>query len=226
MNDKKSGIFITGTGTDIGKTWFSGLLVRHLRLQGINAGYYKAALSGAEVVADKLIPGDARFVCDTAGLSLSPSRLISYVYQTPVSPAFAAELEGNPVELSVVARDYNDLFQHFDYLVVEGCGGIACPIRRGDNPLWLIDIIRQLELDIVIVADAGLGTLNDTILTLDYARSRRLSVRGVVLNRFDKDHFLHQDNLKSLESIAGVPVLACLAPNEIELRNFDTNAIL
>ena len=226
MNLRKRGIFIAGTGTDIGKTWFSGILVRHLRALGINAGYYKAALSGAEVREGRVIPGDARFVCETAGLSLDSNQLVSYVYRTPVSPAFAAEIEGNPVDLSVVERDFNNLFQYFDYLVTEGSGGIVCPIRRGDQPLWLIDVIRRLNLDILVVADAGLGTINDVVLTLEYARSHHLTVRGAVLNRFDQNDFLHRDNLNSLESILEVPVLACLAPDDLELRHFDPSVIL
>ncbi len=220
------GIFITGTGTDIGKTWFSGLLVRHLRQQGINAGYYKAALSSAEEIDGKLVPGDAAFVCRMGTPPLPPERLVSYVYRTAVSPALAAEREGNPVELSVVEKDYHHLLTTFDFLVVEGSGGIACPIRRGETTIMLTDIIRLLDLPLLLVADAGLGTINDVLLTLEYARQRNLKTRGIILNRFDENDFLHRDNKTSLERMTGLPVLATLREGEESLPHFDLSQIL
>ncbi|MDO5566419.1 MAG: dethiobiotin synthase [Planctomycetia bacterium] len=222
----KHGIFITGTGTDVGKTWFSGLLVKYLREHQINAGYYKAALSGAEEIDGRLVAGDAKFVCDTAGLTVDPNQLVSYVYRTAVSPALAAEMEGNPPELSVIEHDFNQMFNMFDFLVVEGSGGIVCPIRRGDHPIVLVDIITRLALDIIIVANAGLGTLNSTVLTLQYARSHGIGVRGIVLNHFDSNDFLHQDNKQSLLQATGLPILACLPDDEQTLSDFDLSTIL
>ena len=221
----KHGIFITGTGTDIGKTWFSGLLVKYLREKGINAGYYKAALSGAEECNGKLIPGDAKFVCETAALPIEPEQLVSCIYRTAVSPALAAELEGNQPQLEVIEQDYHNLFRNFDFLVVEGSGGIVCPIRRDDSPIMLTDIIQRLDLDLLLVADAGLGTINSTILTLEYAQRRNLTVRGIVLNRFDSRNFLHQDNRQSLEMMTGLPVAASIKEGELSLTDFDLHLL-
>ena len=90
-------VFITATGTDVGKTYVTALMVKKLRGQGLNAGYYKAALSGAELVNDRLVPGDAKYVRDTAGLACDPADLVSYIYATPVAPPFAALREGTPM---------------------------------------------------------------------------------------------------------------------------------
>ena len=96
------GIFITATGTDIGKTYVTGLIVN----AGLNAGYYKAALSGAEIRNDEMIPGDAEFVAKTAGIPAKPADLVSYIYKEAVSPHLAALREGNPVEMDKIKADY------------------------------------------------------------------------------------------------------------------------
>ncbi|MDD3587625.1 MAG: dethiobiotin synthase [Thermoguttaceae bacterium] len=206
-----NGIFIVGTGTDVGKTYIAGLLTRFLRQKGINAGYYKAALSGAIKENGRLIPGDAAFVCNMAQLDLDPQRLVSYVYETAVSPAFAAELEGNPPDLEKIVLDCTQVGRHYDFLVVEGSGGIYCPVRRGEVNIELTDIIHRLGFDTILVADAGLGTLNNIVLTLEYAKNRNIAVRGIILNRYDGDNFLHRDNKQTLEQDDFPPVLALVS---------------
>ena len=177
------GIFITGTGTDVGKTYAAGLLLKKLRESGRNAGYYKAAASGNERLEDGTIAaGDAREICRLSGLPDRPESLISYLYETAVSPHLAAKLEGGPVSLEKVAADFTALSRRFDVLVAEGSGGIVCPIRWDDRERILLeDVIHALALPIVIVADAGLGTINHTVLTVAYARSKGLDPRGMIL---------------------------------------------
>lgn len=123
------GIFITATGTDVGKTYVTGLLVKKLREAGLNAGYYKAALSGAEITPEGLLPGDADFVRRMAGLDVKPQELVSYIYEEAVSPHLAALREGNPVELAKISEDYAKSLEKYEYVTMEGSGGIICPIR-------------------------------------------------------------------------------------------------
>lgn len=210
---KINGIFVIGTGTDVGKTYAAGYLVRELRQRGVSAGYYKAALSGALEENGRLIPGDAAFVCELAGLDAAPQELVSYIYKTAVSPALAAEREGNLPDLAVIERDAFALAKKYDYLIVEGSGGIYCPLRRGDTTIELTDVIRRLRLDTVLVADAGLGTLNSIVLTLSYAASHDIVVRGLILNRFERENFLHQDNRESLQALGAPPIVAVIAPD-------------
>ena len=101
------GYFVTATGTDVGKTFITGLLVKKWRDSGIDAGYYKAALSGAELRDGKWVAGDADYVKRIAKLPDSQEQLVSYVYKEAVSPHLAAQKEGNPVELSKVQTDFN-----------------------------------------------------------------------------------------------------------------------
>ena len=102
LSSKHKGYFVTATGTDVGKTFITGLLVKKWRDSGIDAGCYKAALSGAELRDGKWIAGDADYVKRIAGLPDSQEQLVSYVYKEAVSPHLAAQKEGNPVNLSKV----------------------------------------------------------------------------------------------------------------------------
>ena len=97
-------LFVTGTGTDIGKTYVTGLIVKCLRDAGFAAGYYKAALSGAEVAADgTLLPGDALHVARVAELDAADVT-VSYVYRDAVSPHLAAQIEHRPMDFAKVAK--------------------------------------------------------------------------------------------------------------------------
>ncbi|MCC8169750.1 MAG: dethiobiotin synthase [Oscillospiraceae bacterium] len=217
------GIFITATGTDVGKTYVTGLIVKKLVQNGINAGYYKAALSGAENVNGTLIPGDADFVRKTAGLKTMPT--VSYIYKNAVSPHLAAKIEGNPVELSIVKSDFTAEAEKYDYITVEGSGGIICPIRYDEQKIFLEDIIKSLGLSALIVADAGLGTINSVVLTVEYMRSRNIKINGIIFNNFHKGNVMEEDNLKMTEEITGIKVIAAVSENSENL-DIDINSLL
>lgn len=211
-------IFITATGTDVGKTYVAALIIKKLRIAGFNAGYYKAALSGAEDIGGKLTPGDAKYVCDVAGLGDEPCELVSYIYKTPVAPHLAAALEGNPVEMPVIRRDFAASRQKFEYVAVEGAGGLVCPLRYDETAeIMLTDVVRALELPVLIVADAGLGAINGCVLTAEYAKKHNIVVTGIILNRYDKANLLHYDNKNQIERLTNIPVVACVNENAVDL---------
>ena len=119
-------LFITGTGTDVGKTYVTGLIVKCLRDAGLSASYYKAALSGAETAEDgSLLPGDALYVRRIAGLTEPADELVSYVYRDAVSPHLAAKIEHRPMDFDKIERDFQRAKARTDYLTVEGSGGIS-----------------------------------------------------------------------------------------------------
>ncbi len=225
------GLFVLGTGTDVGKTYVTGLLLKYIRDNGYNASYFKAALSGA--IRDnegKLIPGDAVEVLSMANLDEDTDFLVPYIYETAVSPHLASHIEGNPVDLKVVKKAYQEVSKKYDYIVMEGSGGIVCPIRyegpASKDNIMLEDIIKYLNLNVVLVADAGLGTINSVITTVEYLKNRNIHVCGILLNNY-KDETMEEDNLKMIEELSGVDVIAKIYKNDKNLSlDVDTNILM
>lgn len=202
-------IFIIGTGTDVGKTFVTGLIVKKLKDNGINAAYYKAAMSGNErTAAGTLVPGDALYVRKVSGISQPLDEMCPYIYETAVSPHLASRIEGNPVVMKEVKRRFTEVCQKYDFVTMEGSGGILCPICFDEREIWLEDVIRELGLSSLIVADAGLGTINSVVLTVEYMRSRNLPVKGIIFNHFHPGDRMEEDNLRMCEHRTRLPVLA------------------
>lgn len=211
-------IFITGTSTDIGKTFVTALLVKYLRNKNINAGYFKPVLSGAEIADNKLVPGDAKYVCDIAGIKVQPQDLVSYTFKTAVSPHLAAQMENAKISLDKIKTDFNNLKPRYDFLVVEGCGGIICQIStQKSNEIFLTDIIKSLDVDVLLVASSLLGTINSTVLTVEYAKKLSINIKGIIMNFYDKENFMHVDNKKQIEYLTGIPVIATIEKNAKEI---------
>lgn len=211
-------LFITGTGTDVGKTFVTGLIVKKLMESGRSAAYYKAAMSGNERRTDgSLIPGDALYVKNVSGISQPLEKMCPYIYESAVSPHLASRLEGNPVSLDAVKKGFEAVCDKYDYVTMEGSGGILCPICFDEAQIWLEDVIRELKLSSLIVADAGLGTINSVVLTAEYMRARKLPVKGILLNRFHPGDVMEEDNLRMCEYRTKLPVLACVEDGSGEL---------
>lgn len=210
-------IFVTGTGTDVGKTYVTGLIVKKLVSEGCDAAYYKAAMSGNIKRPDgKLIPQDARFVKDISGMRQELDETCHYIYETAVSPHLASRIEGNPVRMDVVKEGYKKVFDKYEYVTVEGSGGILCPISFDDEKIMLEDVIRELGLKTIIVADAGLGTINSIVLTAEYMRNHNIDVKGIILNNWTGG-LMQEDNLKMSELLTGLKVIAKVKPDASEL---------
>lgn len=208
-------IFITGTGTDVGKTFVTGLLVKKLQENGLKAAYYKAAMSGNERAEDgTLLPGDALHVKTVSGIEQPLAQMCPYIYETAVSPHLASRIEGNPVTMEKVVKGFEEVCRQYDYVTMEGSGGILCPICFDERELWLEDVIRQLGLSSLIVADAGLGTINSVVLTVEYMRAKNLPVKGVIFNHFHPGDRMEEDNLRMCEHRAKLPVIACVTDDD------------
>ena len=213
-------LFITGTGTEVGKTYVTALIVKKLRDSGRNAGYYKAAISGAERDGQgELLPGDALYVNETARIGEQTSRLVSYVYPEAVSPHLAAKINSLPIDFQKVARDFQSARERYDYLTMEGSGGIVCPLRWDDQErMGLDDLVHKLGLSVLVVAHAGLGTINSTVLTIEHLRLREIPVKGILLNHFHPGDLMEEDNRRMVTEMTGVPVLAVIQENAAELE--------
>jgi dethiobiotin synthetase len=212
------GIFITATGTDVGKTFVSALLVKKMKDLGLNCGYYKPVLSGAEWLYGELVPGDCAHVKHVANLDGHPKDYLSYMFEHALSPHLAAKIENTQIKLDKIQKDFENIKTKYDYIVVEGSGGIVCPMDLdGDKPFLIKDIIKGLKLDTIIVAPAELGSINSAVLTVEYAKNNGINVKGIILNKFNPDNIMQQDNKKQIEKLTGIPIIAEVKNGDKEL---------
>lgn len=211
-------IFVTGTGTEIGKTYVAGLLVKKLHEAGEKSAYYKAAMSGNDKDADgNLIPGDAKFVKELGGIDQDLNEMCPYIYERAYSPHLAAQIEGNPVNLDYVVEKLRDLEKKYDYITLEGSGGILCPLRFDDEEIYLEDFVKKAKLSSIIVADAGLGTINNLVLTAFYMKEKGMKVKGIIFNNFIPGDVMQEDNIKMCQHMSGLKVLACVKKGDKDL---------
>ncbi|MEG2984560.1 MAG: dethiobiotin synthase [Peptostreptococcaceae bacterium] len=212
---KMNGIFIVGTDTDVGKTYISALLMKKLIDNNINATYYKSVLSGAYEENENLIPGDAKYVCDISGLDEEYDHIVSYSLRTPVSPHLAAKIEGKDINLEKIKHDLNRLKDKYNFILAEGSGGIICPIKINESETILLeDIIKIAGFDVILVARSGVGTINHTVLTVEYLKSKNINLKGIILNEYDKKNIAHKDNAKIIEKLTNINIIAYVPKNE------------
>ena len=191
--------FITGTDTGVGKTHITALLLAELRRRGLPAAGFKPIACGTGGRADartyrKLMRNEV------------PLDVINPVYlRHPVAPSVAAKLEGRQIDTDRIQSIFRILALIFRPVLAEGAGGLLVPIRRN---YFVADLIRQLDLSVIIVARLGLGTLNHTLLTVRQAQAMKLKVAGVILNDTTGQRGLaERTNAKAITELAGVPLL-------------------
>ena len=211
-------LFVTGTGTDTGKTYITGLIVKKLQEAKKNPAYYKAAMSGNERRPDgTLIPGDALAVQTMSGIDQSLTSMCPYVYEHAYSPHLASRLEGNPVVMDVVTHGFADVTAVYDYVTVEGSGGILCPICFDEARIQLEDVVKELHLSSILIADAGLGTINSVVLTAEYMKTHGLPLKGIIFNHYHSGDVMEDDNIFMCEHMTGLPTLAKVQDGDTEL---------
>ncbi len=208
------GLFVTGTDTEIGKTAAACAIARWLRGKGRSVGVMKPVASGCRMHRGRLVSDDALRLTKAAGCDELPARVCPITFRAPLAPAVAAQLEHRRVDLPRAVRAFHLLARRYDYMVVEGVGGLAVPLTARRT---VADLAKMLDLDLLIVARAGLGTLNHTALTVEYARRRGLTVRGVVLNRATGRDLSEKTNAAEIKRLTGVPVLG-IVPEVTPMR--------
>ena len=218
-------LFITGTGTDTGKTYITGLIVKKLQEAEKNPAYYKAAMSGNDRRPDgTLIPGDALAVQTMGGIKQSLISMCPYVYEHAYSPHLASRLEGHPVIMDVVKQGFTEVTDTYDYVTVEGSGGILCPICFDEAKIQLEDVVKELHLSSILIADAGLGTINSVVLTAEYMKACHLPLKGIIFNHYHPGDVMEDDNIFMCEHMTGLPTLAKVQDGDTEL-NMDIDAL-
>ncbi len=200
------GVFVTGTDTGVGKTWIAAGVTAVLRQGGLKAVYFKPVQSGCPEENGRLIPTDARLAQELAGLKEPLEVLTPIALRLPLAPGVAAPREGTQVDLEKVAAAIRELMGRYEFLVVEGAGGLYVPLIG--TRFLVLDLVSWLRLPLLVVARPGLGTINHTALTVMTARQNGLPVAGVILNRYpDKPSLAEETNPEVIEAITEVPVL-------------------
>jgi dethiobiotin synthetase len=203
------GVFITGTDTDVGKTWVAAGLTAALRQRGVKAVYFKPAQSGCPREGGRLIPTDADFARTLAGLTEPLEVLTPIALELPLAPGVAAAQAGIEVDLGRIAASLRDLAARYEFLVVEGAGGLYVPLVG--THFLVLDLIRWLNLPLAVVAKSGLGTINHTTLTVKAAQAAGIVVAGVILNRYpDNPGLAAATNPGVIQALTGVPILGKL----------------
>ena len=212
-------VFITATGTDIGKTYVSALIVKKMREAGLNCGYYKPVLSGVLEKDGKLIESDCNYVVSTAKIPTTADDCVTFWWKEAVSPHLASVRAGEEINIDKIKKDFSEKQSQYDYLLIEGAGGITCPLRLQNGEKYLLnDLIKELGASIIVVADGGLGTINSILLTVEYARQHNIKIAGIILNNFNPSSFMHQDNLKQVEYLTGIKVISTVQKNQTDIN--------
>lgn len=206
-----NGVFVTGTGTGVGKTFITSILVHGLRRRGVDAVPAKPFQTGALTNAEgRLCAPDLLEAADSCDIQLTDEEealLAPCLYEPACSPHLAAAMSGREPDLDAVLASLEKAGANRDFLVVEGAGGIMVPISDG---VLMADFAARLGMPAVVVALAGLGTINHTLLTLGALRHRGIKIAGVILNEVNPadgdDEFIVEDNIRTITRLGGVPV--------------------
>jgi len=198
------GLFVTGTDTGVGKTEVACALLAGARADGLDVVAMKPAQSGVSPGE----PSDADRLAAAAGAGEPMELVCPYSFAAPLAPAVAARLAGVEISLPRLLATARALASRHGALLVEGAGGLLVPLGPRET---YADLAQALGLPVLIVARAGLGTVNHTALTVEALRARRLAVAGVVLNRTSAEADPSEPhNAAEIERITRVGVLASL----------------
>lgn len=216
------GVFIVGTDTDVGKTFVTGGINYVLRNKGINAISYKPVQSGGILKGNKLIAGDVEFIKEVSKLEEDYETMNSYCFKEAVSPHIAAEMENINIDKNKIINDFKKLQETYDFCIVEGAGGSIVPLIR--NEYYIYDLIKDLNLPVIIVARAGVGTINHTVLTVNFLKSLGIEIKGIIINGYTGSYY-EDDNIKILKDITGLEIISVLNKLDIdENEDFITKA--
>jgi dethiobiotin synthetase len=172
---KSAGVFVTGTDTGVGKTIVTAVLITALRAQGIFPGVMKPVETG---IAGGSV-SDAEWLMSVAGIEDELDLVSPYRFETAAAPMVASARERVRIEPDRILRAFQALAARHGCVIVEGIGGIMAPLT---TELLVVDLIRRLSLSVLVVARAGLGSVNHTLLSLEALRTRHLPITGVIFN--------------------------------------------
>jgi len=191
-----SGVFITGTDTEIGKTFVSSLLIHLLVEEGFQVAGMKPIASGAKIIDGRLKNEDALALINVSNVMVEYSQVNPFVFEPAVSPHIAAEQAGIDINCDVIKDNFNLIEKKADVVVVEGVGGWYAPLSHHTTVADLAEILR---LPVILVVGIRLGCLNHALLTAQAIRQSGLPVAGWIANHVEKDFSATEKNISTLK---------------------------
>lgn len=188
--------FITGIGTNIGKTIVSAILA-----EALQADYWKPIQAGSLENTDEMIVSS--LISNMKSVIHPPS----YLLQNAASPHFAAEKENIEIDLQKIKLPKTE-----NNLIIEGAGGLMVPLNQRD---LVIDLIEQLKVPVIMVVKNYLGAINHTLLSLEVLQNRNIPVVGIIFNGGDRS-----ENTDYIEKYSKLPMLGIIP--ELEVLNKET----
>jgi dethiobiotin synthetase len=202
------GLFITGTDTGVGKTFVTAAIARALRLQGYRVRACKPVATGAAQTEQGLLAEDTLALA-AAAAETDLRAVTPWAFAVPAAPPVAARLAGTTLTLGDLIGAVRRREAPDSVLLVEGIGGLLCPLTDHET---VADLIAALALPVLVVARRSLGTLNQTLLTLEVALARNFDVRGVIVSETEPVRDVAaQTNVAELRRRIDVPLLAVVS---------------
>jgi dethiobiotin synthetase len=197
---ERPGIFVTGTGTEVGKTVVAAAIARTLAGEGRKVAVFKPAVTGL----DEGVETDHALLRRASGSGQSDEAIAPYRYGPPASPHLAAALAGEEIDPERLRQAARAAAEGADAIVCEGVGGLLVPL----SPTYLVrDLAADLGHPLVVAAAPGLGTINHTLLTIEAARAAGLEVAAVVLTPWPQEPSeIERNNRETIAELAGVSV--------------------
>ena len=201
-----AGLFITGTDTGVGKTVITAAILAWLRQQGTSAGVMKPIETGVDAECSSAANSDALFLMECGNIEDALSEVCPIRLKAAASPFQAARIENRSLEPEIILSAYRKLADHYDWMLVEGIGGVRVPIT---TDYGVLDLMGDLDLPAIVVSRYRIGTLNHTLMTIETLKQRNISIKGIIFNHTEPGNldFLEQEQPALIEELSGAPVL-------------------
>jgi len=202
--------FITGTDTGVGKTFVTALLANLALARGRRVAVYKPVETGGKVNGQGIVSQDMEFIKKQTTISQPLEEMNTYCFRTAAAPNLASQLEQKPVDLEVILARFHGLQNSYDQVLVEGAGGLCVPISGTEY--LITDLIKAMDLPVLVVARPNLGTINHTVLTVKYAQSIGIHVKGIFINYAQRTAatVVEKTNPHYIARITGLPILGII----------------
>ncbi len=171
--------FVTGTDTDVGKTFFAASLASYLKSAGYNIGVFKPIESGCATIDGKMVPGDAMTLKRASGCELDMETICPYCLKEAVAPSVAAKNANLFVDVNLILNSFDVLRNEHDVVLVEGAGGVLAPLF---DSVKVVDLMRMLAIPAINVIGSKLGAVNHALLTERTILDESLGMIGHVIN--------------------------------------------